>query len=349
MNKRSHLTGHLPRAVVTLRSQSRFGCPIGSSGCAYADGVRIVSLLPAATDIVAELGALPDLVGRTHECDWPAAVAAVPVVTTSAIDDRVPSREISAAAAHQGSSLYGLDAAALARLEPDLVLTQDLCEVCAISYRRVSEAVRVMDAGPRVLSLEPRTLAEVLDCLRVVGDALGVPAVAAERVAALRSRLDEVRRRVAGRPRPRVVALEWLDPVWPAGHWVPEQIALAGGEPLLAAAGEHTSAIEWQRVVDARPDVLALLPCGFPPSRTRAELDVLTSRPGWADLPAVRAGAVWVLDGPAYFNRPGPRVVRGAEILAQALHGAYPDVSPLRMETRPSTGSARSTTGSTAP
>jgi len=315
--------------------------------------VRIVSLLPAATDIVAELGALPDLVGRTHECDWPAAVTAVPVVTASTIDDRVPSREISAAvgAGHQGSSLYGLDAELLARLEPDLVLTQDLCEVCAISYRRVSEAVRIMTAGPRVLSLEPRTLAGVLDCLRVVGDALGVPDVAAERIAALRSRIDEVRRRVAGRPRPRVVALEWLDPVWPAGHWVPEQIELAGGTPLLAAAGEHTSAIEWQRVVDARPDVLALLPCGFPPERTRAELDVLTARPGWAELPAVRAGAVWVLDGPAYFNRPGPRVVRGAEILAQVLHGAYPDaaVSPLRTETRRSTGSARSTTGSTAP
>jgi len=189
---------------------------------------RIVSLLPAATDIVAELGRLPELVGRTHECDWPAAVSSVPVVTASEIDERLSSREISAAvgagqrAGHRGSSLYGLDAALLARLEPDLVLTQDLCEVCAVSYRRVSEAVRVLEAGPRVLSLEPRTLAEVLDCLRVVGDALGVPDVADDRIAALRARLDEVRRRVDGRQvdrRPRVVALEWLDPVWPAGHW----------------------------------------------------------------------------------------------------------------------------------
>lgn len=315
--------------------------------------MRIVSLLPAATDIVAELGRLPDLVGRTHECDWPAAVAGVPVVTTSEIGNDRTSREISAAvgAGHRGSSLYGLDTAGLAGLEPDLVLTQDLCEVCAVSYRRVSEAVRVLEAGPRVLSLEPRALDEVLDCLRVVGDALGVPDVAADRIAELRARLDEVRRRVAGRPRPRVVALEWLDPVWPAGHWVPEQIELAGGEPLLASAGEHTSAIEWARVVAARPDVLLLLPCGFPPERTRAELDVLTSRPGWADLPAVRAGAVWVLDGPAYFNRPGPRVVRGAEILAQALHGAYPDaaVSPLRTDTSRPAGSARSTSRSSAP
>jgi ABC-type Fe3+-hydroxamate transport system substrate-binding protein len=253
----------------------------------------------------------------------------------------------------------------------------------------------------------------------VVGDALGVPEVAAERVSALRGRIDEVRRRVrererrsvlrgqpatspapaqqvgasgagslhlalgldrragAGAPapstgggktassagaertidtaraRPRVVALEWLDPVWPAGHWVPEQIELAGGIPLLARAGEHTSAIEWRRVVDARPDVLLLLPCGFPPDRTRAELPVLTGRPGWTDLPAVRDGAVWVLDGPAYFNRPGPRVVRGAEMLAQVLHGAYPDtgVTPERLDLRPARrppGNAPSTTESSA-
>lgn len=313
--------------------------------------MRIVSLLPAATDLVAELGRLPDLVGRTHECDWPPEVASVPVVTSSEIDERRSSREISrdisrglSSAGHRGSSLYGLDADLLARLEPDLVLTQDLCEVCAVSYRRVSDAVRSMAAGPRVLSLEPRTLADVLDCLRVVGDALGVPDVAAERIAALRARLDEVRRRVAGRTRPRVVALEWLDPVWPAGHWVPEQIELAGGVPLLASAGEHTGAIEWRRVRDARPDVLVLLPCGFPPERTRAELPALTRLPGWAQLPAVRADAVWVLDGPAYFNRPGPRVVRGAEVLAQVLHGVYPDAGATRV----SPGNARSTTESSA-
>lgn len=322
--------------------------------------MRIVSLLPAATDIVAELGRLPDLVGRTHECDWPAEIAAVPVVTTSEIDPgRMSSREISAAvgAGHQGSSLYGLDTEALAGLTPDLVLTQDLCEVCAVSYRRVSEAVRVLEVGPRVLSLEPRTLAGVLDTVRVVGDALGVADLATARTRALRRRLDEVRRRVAGRPRRRVLAVEWLDPVWPAGHWVPEQIELAGGVPLLAGAGEHTTAIDWPRVLDARPEVIVLLPCGFPPERTRAELALLTERPGWRDLPAVRAGAVWVLDGPAYFNRPGPRVVRGAEVLAQVLHGAYPDVtaaeaapvSPLRPRTPPPTGSAGSTTAPSAP
>jgi iron complex transport system substrate-binding protein len=352
VNGRSPERGSEINSVVTLRSQRGRAAGVDHPVVPRLTDVRIVSLLPAATDIVAELGRLADLVGRTHECDWPAGVERVPVVTTSEVGAEMSSREISAAVGtgHRGSALYGLDPAMLAGLRPDLVLTQDLCEVCAVSYRRVSEAVRIMTAGPLVLSLEPRTLAEVLDCLRVVGEALGVPDVAADRIARLHARLDEVRRRVTGRPRPRVVALEWLDPVWPAGHWVPEQIALAGGEPLLASAGEHTSAIEWQRVVAARPDVLVLLPCGFPPARTRAELAVLTGRPGWTDLPAVRAGRVWVLDGPAYFNRPGPRVVRGAEVLAHVLHGAYPDakISPLRTEELRPTGSAAPTTGSTA-
>ncbi|WP_134732312.1 cobalamin-binding protein [Amycolatopsis nivea] len=294
--------------------------------------MRIVSLLPAATDLVATLGKASDLVGRTHECDWPAEVASVPVVTAADLDsDTLTSREISTAvgASHQGSSLYSVDVRQLAALAPDLVLTQDLCEVCAVSYTRVAAAVRMLDAGPRVLSLEPRTLDEVLDCLTTLGDALGVPEVAAARVAELRSRLATIRRHVAGLPRPRVVALEWLDPLWPAGHWVPEQISAAGGTPLLAEPGEHTKPMPWDAVVAARPDVLLVLPCGFSPDRTESELDVLTSLPGWTDLPAVRNDRVWLLDGPSYFNRPGPRVVRGAEILATVLHDipAEPPVS----------------------
>ncbi|ONI86420.1 cobalamin-binding protein [Actinosynnema sp. ALI-1.44] len=284
--------------------------------------MRIVSLLPAATDIVHVLGRTPDLVGRTHECDWPREVAAVPVVTASGVDNSLTSKENFAAVggAHHGSSLYGLDTGLLAELSPDLVLTQDLCDVCALSYRQVSDAVRVLDVGPRVVSLEPRTVDEILACVAQVGEILGVAYVAAEQVQSLRARLEHLRARVAGRPRPRVAAIEWLDPVWPAGHWVPEQITHAGGVPLLASPGEHTSPVEWQVVVDAQPDVLLVLPCGFPPERTRAEMHALTGRPGWADIPAVRDGAVWVLDGPAYFNRPGPRVVRGAEIISALLH-----------------------------
>ncbi|MFJ9340554.1 cobalamin-binding protein [Streptomyces sp. NPDC101733] len=294
--------------------------------------MRIVSLLPAATDIVAELGLAADLVGRTHECDWPPrAVAGVPVVTSAAFSaDTLSSREISDAvggAAHSGSSLYTLDTEALGALAPEVILTQDLCDVCAVSYAGVSRAVRVLDGGPRVLSLEPRTLGDVLDCLVTVGELLGVREHARERRDALAGRLDAVRARTAGRAgtagraRPRVVAIEWLDPLWPAGHWVPEQITVAGGEPLIAAPGEHTRPMDWETVRAARPDVLLLMPCGFGPERTVRERDVLTSLPGWEELPAVRAGEVWVLDGPAYFNRPGPRVVRGAEVLAHVLHG----------------------------
>ncbi|MDX3179699.1 cobalamin-binding protein [Streptomyces sp. ME02-7008A-1] len=287
--------------------------------------MRIVSLLPAATDIVAELGLAELLVGRTHECDWPEDVRSVPVVTGADLaQDSMSSREISEAvggSAHSGSSLYTLDTMALAALAPDVVLTQDLCNVCAVSYERVSQAVRVLDAGTRVLSLEPRTLDDVLDCLRTVGDLLGVRDRAEEQRTALRRRLDHVASLTASLPRPRVVAVEWLDPLWPAGHWVPEQITCAGGEALLAAPGEHTRPMTWDQVVTARPDVLLVLPCGFPPERTLQERDALTSLPGWDNLPAVRGGNVWVLDGPAYFNRPGPRVVRGAELLAHVLHG----------------------------
>ncbi|TDP98108.1 cobalamin-binding protein [Labedaea rhizosphaerae] len=291
--------------------------------------MRIVSLLPAATDLVAWLGRAHELVGRTHECDWPpAAVAGVPVLTGSDIDaEHMSSREIGAAVGkgHQGSSLYTLDSELLAELAPDVVFTQDLCDVCALSYERVSDAVRVMDVGPKVVSLEPRTLDDVLDCLRVVGDVLGVPDLAAAKVAELRARLDRLTSRTKGKPRKKVAVIEWLDPVWPAGHWVPEQVTAAGGIPLLAAPGEHTEPVAWEAVVAARPDVVLLAPCGFSPDRTLAELEVLTRLPGWSEL-----SEVWVLDGPAYFNRPGPRVVRGAEVLAWVLHGveADPPVTP---------------------
>ncbi|MFG3530875.1 cobalamin-binding protein [Streptomyces sp. NPDC047917] len=305
--------------------------------------MRIVSLLPAATDIVADLGLASDLVGRTHECDWPpSAVASVPVVTrTEFAADQLSSREISEAvggADHSGSSLYTLDTEALAELAPDVLLTQDLCDVCAVSYERVSRAVRVMETGPRVLSLEPKTLGDVLDCLVTVGDLLGVRERAEQRRTELHDRLDEVRRLTGGRTRPRVVAIEWLDPLWPAGHWVPEQIAAAGGEALLAEPGEHTEPMTWGSVRAARPDVVLVLPCGFPPERTLAELDLLTGLPGWEELPAVRAGEVWVLDGPAYFNRPGPRVVRGAEVLAHVLHGVRAGDPVTGAEARQLTG-----------
>ncbi|MFJ3821148.1 cobalamin-binding protein [Streptomyces nodosus] len=305
--------------------------------------MRIVSLLPAATDIVAELGLSAQLAGRTHECDWPPGeVARVPVVTGADLDqDALTSREISDAvggSAHSGSSLYTLDTDALAALRPDVVLTQDLCEVCAVSYEKVSRAVRLLDADTRVLSLEPRTLDDVLECLVTVGELLGVRDRAERRRAELEARLLQIRTAVAGLDRPRVVAIEWLDPLWPAGHWVPEQITIAGGRPLLAAPGEHTGPTTWEAVRAAQPDVVLVLPCGFPPERTLRETELLTRLPDWTDLPAVRSGRVWVLDGPSHFNRPGPRVVRGAEVLAQILHGVRTGEAVTPAEARPFPG-----------
>ncbi|TCP56510.1 iron complex transport system substrate-binding protein [Tamaricihabitans halophyticus] len=291
-----------------------------------------MSLLPAATDLLAELGALDMLVGRTHECDWPPVeVAGVPVLTSDASLPDASSREISAAVGgmHRGSGLYQLAASDLAEAAPDLVLTQDLCDVCAVSYQQVSTTLRALrlDAGPAVLSLEPATLDGVLHTLIRVAEQLDElggtdtwAGLAAERVDALRVRLATVRAQVAGRSRPRVAAIEWLAPLWPAGHWVPEQIEQAGGTPVLARPGEHTKAMGWAQLRDADPEVILIQPCGFSPQRTFQELDLLTGNPMWSELSAVRTGHVWVVDGPAYFNRPGPRVIRGVEILAHVLH-----------------------------
>lgn len=285
--------------------------------------MRIVSLLPAATDIVAALQATDELVGRTHECDWPPErVAAIPAVTGSEIDqDRLRSREISDAVGgslHGGSSLYTLDTELLAGLAPDLVLTQDLCEVCAVSYAQVSDAVRMIDGPSRVLSLEPATVRQVFDCVRLVAETIGRTERSEQLLDGMRTRLDELAAATSALPKRRVAAIEWLDPLWPAGHWVPELIEAAGGLELLANAGEHTTPSTWDELRAARPEVLLLMPCGFSPERTEAELHLLTENPQWNELGEVE---VWVLDGPAYFNRPGPRIVRGAEILAWLLHG----------------------------
>jgi iron complex transport system substrate-binding protein len=285
--------------------------------------VRIVSLLPAATDIVASLGAADQLVGRTHECDWPPGlVEAIPIVTATDLSGSLSSREISdvvSGAAHRGSSIYLMDHAALAAAKPDLILTQDLCDVCAVSYRTVNDAVRVMDLDASVVSLQPKTIAGILTAIVTIGDLLDV-AGRADAVCA------EARERLARLPGPSetgpgVLFVEWLDPLMPGGHWVPEQIAYAGGRPLVLGPGQHSVPQRWDDVRGLAPEVIVFGPCGFTPERTRAELHVAEAWSGWSDVPAVRTGNVWVVDGPAYFNRPGPRVIDGAEIMAAILAG----------------------------
>lgn len=312
---------------------------------------KVVSLLPAATDIVAALGAGDQLIGRTHECDWPAdLVRDIPIVTATSLPTGLTSREIADAisssagssadgsagssvgsAPHRGSSLYQLDLDALAALAPDVILTQDLCDVCAVSYRSINDAVRVMELDTTVVSLEARTIGEILASIDAIGDLLGVPAGAAALHADLRRRIDALpgsgstMGSAAGSGVPRVLFIEWLDPLMPGGHWVPEQIGLAGGLCVPLGPGAHSVPQVWSTLTDLAPDVIVLGPCGLTPEQTHAELPTLIARPEWAALPAVRAGQVWIVDGPAFYNRPGPRVVDGAEILAEILASATGD------------------------
>lgn len=286
--------------------------------------MRIVSLLPSATDIVSSLGLRDQLVGRTHECDWPPGIEEVPAVTSDALETHVmTSADIHAAiggAVHSGSSIYGLDTEALEEAKPDLIVTQELCEVCAVSYQDVTKAARMLDADTKVISLEPHSIDDILEHVALIGRLAGAGARASEVVADARGRLERLRQATRYVSRPRVVSVEWLDPPFAAGHWVPEQVEIAGGTELLGPRGRPSHEISWESVVDVDPEAVVLMPCGMSIDRTMAELGAITSRPGWADLTAVRDGKVFVVDASSFFNRPGPRVVRGAEILFGLLH-----------------------------
>jgi iron complex transport system substrate-binding protein len=289
---------------------------------------RICSLLPSATEIVFALGLGERLVGVTHECDYPVEAANLPVVTASTLGHgRRDSREIHhhiAAALHAGSSIYTLDQALLERLDPDLILTQELCDVCAVAYREVERAVHRLEGRHRtVLSLEPTTLHAIIDSVRQVGEVAGVAERAAAVADRLRADLDAVAVATAGvAPGPRVLALEWLDPPMAAGHWVPEMIRLAGGADVLGRAGQPSERVEWARIAAAAPDIVVLMPCGFGLDRTIEEHARTAWPPEWSRLPAVQAGQVHAVDGSSYFNRPGPRIVTGARVLAEILHPA---------------------------
>lgn len=294
--------------------------------------MRIVSLLPSATDIVCALGLREHLVGRTHECDWPPGVEHVPVMTSDALaTHEMTSREVHDAiggAVHSGSSIYNLDTEALDAAKPDLIITQELCEVCAVSYKDVQQAARLMDAETKIVSLEPRSIDDILSHVELVGRLTGTSERGAEVVADAQARLDRLCEAARAGTRPRVACIEWLDPIFAAGHWVPEQVEVAGGEEVLGPRGSPSREIPWEAVVEARPDVVVLMPCGMPIERTLHELDTLTERGGWNDLAAVKGGRVFVVDASSFFNRPGPRVVRGAEILHEIFHGDPQRLSP---------------------
>lgn len=285
--------------------------------------VRIVSLLPSATEIVCALGLSDALVGISHDCDYPPTVTGKPVLSEAVIMTTLSSGEIDRrirGQLHQGLSVYHLDQAQLGRLEPTLILTQELCEVCAPSFSLVEAAARRAGSDSRIVSLEPHGLDDIFDNITLLGSLTGRDDPADTLVERLRTRIRQVRNAVAHRSRPTVVCLEWLDPLFVAGHWVPEMVQAAGGSDLLGYPRAHSSVIEWPAIVEADPDVLVLMPCGFDLDRTRDEAELLKGLPGWRELKAIRTRRVYVTNGTAYFNRPGPRVIDGLEILAAILH-----------------------------
>ncbi len=285
--------------------------------------VRIVSLVPNATEIVFALGAGDVLVGVSHECDFPPAARRLPQLTGSALAPDLAPAEVDAAVAAQvgsGDSLYTLDEERIAALEPDLILTQELCPVCAVSTAQVDGAVAPLERCPELLSLDPRRLADVLADIERVGRRIGRRRQAELLVAELGERLAGVRARVAHRPRPGVAALEWLDPPFTAGHWVPEMIDAAGGRDLFGEAGGPSVRRGWDELAEAAPDWIVAMPCGFDATGAASQLEAIAGLPAWRRLPAVAAGRVAAVDANGLFSRPGPRLVDGVERLAELFH-----------------------------
>jgi len=288
---------------------------------------RIVSFLPAGTEIVHALGAGSELVGRSHECDYPASVAALPVVSRPALDlDNASPDAIDRAVAERmesGATLYTIDEVLLRELRPDVIITQNLCRVCAPSGDELTRAVRKFDPTPEVLFLTPRNMAEIEENIAAVGDAIGREREAKALIGASRARLEEAKDAVGGAPSRRVVFLEWTEPLFCAGHWVPEMIAHAGGEDPLGRASEDSVRMEWDDVVEVAPEIIVVSPCGY-----RLEHAVALAR----QVPRIPGATVYAVDANAYFARPGPRVVEGVELLAHLFH---PDVAAWPHSSRP--------------
>jgi iron complex transport system substrate-binding protein len=288
--------------------------------------VRIASLVPSATETLFALGLGEDVVAVTHECDYPAAAAELPHITRSVLRDGLGPEEIDRAVRERtarGEAIYELDASLLLDLEPDLIVTQEVCEVCAVSANDVRAVAEELDPAPAVLSLDPSTLGEVLAGARDLAAVAGVPEEGARLVEESAARIDRVQEAVAGvAHRPRVLALEWLDPPYAGGHWVPQMIDLAGGEDALGLAGERSRVVEWAEVEAAGAEVVVAMPCGYDAARAAEEARAYADR-----LAALGARTVVAVDAAAYFSRPGPRLVDGLELLAHVLH---PDrVGPL--------------------
>jgi iron complex transport system substrate-binding protein len=287
-------------------------------------------MLPSATEIICALGLKDQLVGVSHECDYPPFVRQLPKVTRTLIPAEASSGEIDRLVRQRlqtERALYTLDLPLLQMLRPDLIVTQALCDVCAVAEDEVRAAACMLPGSPPVINLEPQTLSEVLASIRQVAGAVGVDRSAEEAITGLTARVETVVARTAAlQRRPRVALLEWLDPPFSCGHWSPELVRLAGGVEGLGQEGRPSRTLRWDDVLTWQPEVVCIACCGFSVERTLCDLPALQFVPGWQDVPAVRSGRVYVTNGSHYFSRPGPRLVDSLEILAHTLH---PDVHPL--------------------
>lgn len=286
---------------------------------------RIVTLIASATEIVAALGCEEQLVGRSHECDFPPSVSRLPMCSEPRIDIHGSSLEIDQRVKHalkEALAIYRVDAEKLRRLRPDVIVTQTQCEVCAVSLKDVEEAVcNLLESRPSIVSLAPNALADVWDDILRVAEAIHVTARGKELVDHLQKRLETIAERASrAAHRPTVACIEWIEPLMAGGNWVPELVELAGGTNLFGTAGEHSPWMTWEQLTSADPEVIVILPCGWDMEKGRTEMRALTRLPEWPQLRAVRERRVYLTDGNQYFNRPGPRLVESAEILAEVLH-----------------------------
>ena len=286
--------------------------------------LRIVSLLPSATEIIDCLGLTPALVGRSHECDYPATVKDLPVCTEARLDSNKKSGQIDAdvqSLMQKALSIYKIKIEVLEQLKPTHIVTQDQCDVCAVNLPEVEKAIaQLTDSHPQVISLQPKILKEVWNDISRVAKALEVEAQPV--LDRLQNRIKTINDKVEilVTEKPTVVALEWTEPLMVGANWIPELIEIAGGKPLLSKRGEHSPYLFWESLIDIDPEIIVIMPCGFDLERTAQESKILTKHPAWKALKAVKQGKVFVTDGNAYFNRPGPRLVDSAEILAEIFH-----------------------------
>ena len=291
--------------------------------------MRICSFVPGATEVVAALGLEKHLVGISHECDYPPSLGQVPVLVRPRVhSDRLSSAQIDAQVGtllSSGTGLYELDEQQLRGARPDLIIAQDLCDVCAITPSDLNHLLERLTPSPRLVTLNPRRLEDVVQDIETLGTALERDDAGRQLADGLRRRLEAVRTQHSSQRRPRVACLEWLSPLYTAGHWVPDMVEAAGGLDVLEAAGSTSRKVDWDRLRQAAPEVIILMPCGFTIERTKAELDTVTEQPQWKALTAVQRGAVFLVDALAYFSRPGPRLIDGVEQLAAIFRATGAD------------------------